>query len=73
MLCGKSILSIENVGWALWVLWNESDYEFYSGFDNEIMHTYLVYRFCFSHVQFYSSPFLPARKKASDAELYFCM
>lgn len=34
MLFGKSILSIENVGWALWVLvefnllWIESEYEF---------------------------------------------
>lgn len=38
MLYGKSILSIENVGWVLRVLvvfhllWIESDYEFYSGF-----------------------------------------
>lgn len=50
MLFGKSILSIGNVGWALWVLvefhllWIESDYEFYS-FDNEIMHKYFVYSF----------------------------
>lgn len=64
-------LSIENVGWALWVLvefnllWIESDYEFYSGFDNEIMHKYFVYSFCFilqsSYIQVCF--FLPARKK----------
>lgn len=53
MLYGESILSIENVRRALGVLvefhmlWIESDYEFYSGFDNEIMHKYFVYSFCF--------------------------
>lgn len=52
MLFGRSVLSVENVGWALCVLefhllWIESDYEFYSGFDNEIMHKYFVYSFCF--------------------------
>lgn len=49
----KSILSIENVWRVLWVIVEfnflrlESDYEFYSGFHNE-MHEYLfVNRFYF--------------------------
>lgn len=52
MSYGESILSIENVGRVLWVLnefhllWIESDYEFYSGFHNE-MHKYFVYSFRF--------------------------
>jgi len=52
MSYGESILSIENVGCVLWVLnefhllWIESDYEFYSGFHNE-MHKYFVYSFRF--------------------------
>lgn len=81
MSYGESILSIENIGWVLWVfhfLWIESDYKFYSGFHNE-MHKYFVYSFslhatvmsCYGQVAFFF--FLPARKKASYAELYFCM
>lgn len=53
MSYGESIFSIENVGRVLWVLvefhllWIESDYQFYSGFYNEIMHRYFVYSFFF--------------------------
>lgn len=62
MLFGKSILSIENVLWALgcllhFICFGLSDYEFYIAFDNEIMHKYLVYSFClfYRHVQLHSS------------------
>lgn len=48
MLYGKSILSVENIGWAPRVLvefnllWIERESEFYSDFDNVIVHNYIV-------------------------------
>lgn len=50
LLYGERILSYENVGWNLGaffplyfiLLWIQSDYRFYSSFDNEIMHKYFV-------------------------------
>lgn len=57
------------------LLWIESDYDFYSGFYNEIMHKYFVYSFCFilQFVLFYSSSVFTSKENASYAELYFCM
>lgn len=86
MLYGKSILSIENVGWALWVLvefnllWIGSDYEFYSGFDNKNnAQIFCVQFFCFIlqprpfFFFFFVSPVFTSKDKARYAELYFCM
>lgn len=49
-----------------WISFGLSDYEFYSGFDNEMMHKYFVYSFCFIlqvMSRFIQVQFLPARKK----------
>lgn len=57
MSYGKTILSIENLGWVLWVLvefhflWIKSDYEFYSGFQMKCTNiSCTVFASCYSLV-----------------------
>lgn len=83
MLYGESILSFENVGWVLWVLigfplpWIASDYKFYSSFDNEIMHKYFVYSFCFIFhscaVVFQFSFYQQEKKQVMQSCIFLCM
>lgn len=81
MLYDKSILSIENVGQALWVL---VEFNLLGLRVTKKFTVVLIMKKCtiilrtlfplfYSHVPFIQVQFLPAKEKAGYAEMYFCM